>query len=385
MHVAHLLSGLQIGGKERAALRLAQAGNGRGDRHELILFDTPFRSEAVDLPPGDVPTSFIPRGGGIDLSFVRRLARHLRSAGAEIVHAHNDTALFYAVAARLLMGRRPCRVVATFHTWPSHGSSRARILTRIAGMNAATVAVSDELTRRLVGTGWLTRCGTVWNGVELDRFTPDGPTGDWRERLGVGADSILVGHVARFDPIKRHDDLLQAARLLQDALPRVVFVLVGQGEALDAVRRRAAGLRTVRFVPQISDMPSFLRNLDAMVLCSAHEAAPLVLLEAMACGVPVVATAVGGIPHMLAQDGPHPAGLLVPPLDPHRLAEALQALACDPELRRRIGSRGIQRASGFAFQREWADYQALYSGQPDQVATDVAPRKDCVASPASRV
>jgi L-malate glycosyltransferase len=361
--IVHLLSGLQIGGKERVALRLARRATRDGHRALLVLYDTPFRSADLDFDPGDVPTVHLRRGPGVDVRFAYRLARCLRDLGTGVVHAHNDTALFYAVLAAALAFPRRIRVVATFHAWPSHGGRAARWLTRAAGVAANVAAVSDDLARLLVEAGWLRHCDVIRNGVETDRYSPAGPTGGWRDRLGVGARDFLVGHIARFDPVKRHVDLLDAAERLGTEQPRMVFVLVGQGSLLDEMRGRAAALGNVRFVPRVTDMPPLLRDLDAIVLCSAHEGTPLALLEGMACGVPVVATAVGGVPHLLCGDPrAPPAGLLVPPREPRELARALTTLATDAVLRTRLADAARRRSLDFRAEDEWAAYARLYAG-----------------------
>lgn len=361
--VAHLLSGLAIGGKERAALRLARRGLRDGQHHEMVLFDSPFRDPALDFDPGEVTTRFLRRGRGIDLGFAWRLGRLLDRHGIGVVHAHNDTALFYAAVARRLRLRHRPRVVATFHTWPSHPSSGARRLTLAAARGAAVAAVSAELAERLCETGWLGGCETIWNGVDQGEFFPAPPPENWRRDLALPDDAVLVGHVARFDPVKRHVDLLAAAAQLMHEAPRVVFVLVGQGPLAAEVRRRAAGLENLRFLSQVTDMAPLLRSMDVLLLCSAHEAAPLVLLEAIACGVPVIATEVGGMPHMIGT-GPDACGLLVPPFQPASLAGAIAHLAARPEERARLGAAALRRAAAFSFEAEWQAYRALYEGGP---------------------
>ncbi|MCW8087741.1 glycosyltransferase [Sabulicella glaciei] len=360
--VAHLLSGLTIGGKERAALRLARRGLREGQDHALVLFDQPFRGPETDFDPGEVPTHFLPRGGGLDLRFAWRLARLLRRMGAGAIHAHNDTALFYAALASRLLLRRPPRVVATFHTWPSHPTSHARRLNRLASRVAEVAAVSDELSERLRVAGWLGPCSTIWNGVDQGEFFPAPAPPSWRREMGIGDDAILVGHVARLDPIKRHADLLEAAATLARTAPRVVFLLVGQGPLAEQVRRDAAGLGNIRFLSQAADMAALMRGLDLITLCSAHEAAPLVLLEGMACGVPVVATHVGGIPHMVGTGG-DAAGLLVPPFDPSSLAAAIGRLAAHAEERAHFSAAAARRAAAFSFEAEWSAYDRLYRGE----------------------
>jgi glycosyltransferase involved in cell wall biosynthesis len=170
----------------------------------------------------------------------------------------------------------------------------------------------------------------------------------------------MVGHIARFDPVKRHVDLIETARRLHRAALPVAFVLVGQGELLEAARSAAAGLPNVHFLGSSDEIPGLLRRLDAFVLCSDHEATPLALLEAMACGLPCVATAVGGVPAVLASGAAAAAGILVPPRDPEALAAALARLAADPDMRARLSRAARARALEFSFERTWRSYSALY-------------------------
>jgi glycosyltransferase involved in cell wall biosynthesis len=361
--VIHLLSGLEIGGKERAALGFARRGIEAGGDHRLLLYDTPFRTSELDFDPAPVPTQFVLRRPGIDLRFAMRIGRIFTELRTDVVHAHNDAALFYAALATMLQGRVRARLVATFHTWPSHVTLGARLLTRWAASRAsATVAVSEELRRRLVDRAWVTRCVTIWNGVDLETFHPDGPTGAWRQRMRLQDGSFLIGHVARFDPIKRHIDLIMAARVLHGRMPNVVFALAGQGPMLEEMRHMAEADPYIRFIPHITDIASFMRSIDLFVLCSRDEAAPLALLEAMACGRACVCTAVGGMPFMLSGGGGHSCGILVPPFQPEKLADALERLLLNPQARQQFARRARSNAMRFSFEREWSAYQRIYEG-----------------------
>ncbi len=345
--VIHLLSGLAIGGKKRAALRLAGQGLAEGGRQEFWLFDTPFRSPELDFDPGTVPVRFLPRASGLDLRFVRTLSREIDAGGIRVVHAHNDTALCYAALACIALGRRAPRLVATFHTWPGHPTRAARLLTRWCGGRADQVAsVSDELTHRLITRGWLRRCRTIWNGIDLDLFRPEGDDGGWHGRLGVSPGTPLIVHLGRFDPVKRHVDLIEAARLVQAAHPEAVFVLAGQGPMLASIQELARDLPFVRCVGNVPDVAPLLRAASVFVLPSAHEAAPLALLEAMACGRACICTEVGGMPAMLADASGQACGLLVPPGNPAKLAEAIVRLLGDETLRADLGARARPRPGG---------------------------------------
>ncbi len=361
MHrLVHFLSGLEVGGKERVALRLAARGRQEGLDHRLLLFDSPYRDSDLDFDPGDVPTDFLPRGPGMDWRFARRVARFLGAHDIEILHAHNDSALVYgALAARLVKRRRPA-VVATFHTRPSHVTWLARLLSRWASKRVGrVVAVSEDLGEFLVSTRWIHGYTTVWNGVDADAFHPEGERGHWRRELDVPEGALLVGHVGRFDPVKRHVDLIKAARALKDHDPPLVFVLVGQGPVLEDMQAEARDCGHVRFVPRVEDVVSLLRDLDVFVLCSEHEAAPCVVLEAMACGRAVIATAVGGVPHIL-NPGDTPSGRLLPPCRPDLLAGAISELARDPERRRHLGAMARQRVEVFSAHREWEHCEEIY-------------------------
>ncbi len=322
--IVHLVSGLAVGGKEAAALRLANRGIAAGDNHQLLLYDTPYRNAELDFEPGGVPTSYLQRKSGIDLNFAWKLARHLTAKNARIVHAYNDTAIFYAALATQIQTRSPAKLVGTFHTWPSHATVGARILTRWATNCAhAVVAVSEQLRSRLFAARWLDSCQTIWNGVDLVRFFPRARSDHWREELCVSQTATVVGHIGRFDVLKRQFDLIEAARIIQNCGSNVVFILVGQGPTMKEVAASAQGLLNVHFVPHVSDVAGLLGSLDIFTLCSSQEAAPLVLLEAIASGLPIVATEVGGVPDIVGRSADITCAVLVPPCQPIELANAI--------------------------------------------------------------
>lgn len=363
--VLHLLSSLEIGGKERVVLELARRARAEGLDHRLLLFDRSL-DPARDFDPGDVHWSFLARGSGLDLRFARALARELCRLAADGVHAHNDTAIVYAaLAARLVRrsgGGRPF-VIGTFHTRPGHDTRAARVLTRWATrLVDGVTCVSDELAQRLLALGWTRPAQVIWNGVDAERFAPAGPAethASWRARLGVASAAFLVGLVGRHDPIKRQQDLLAACRRLVAEGLELALVLVGEGPLRAALERDCAGEPWVRCVPRADDVAGLLRSLDAFVLCSDHEAAPRALMEAMSCGRACVATAVGGVP-TLARGPAGETVLLVPPRRPDALAEALARLAREPRLRAALGARARERMRAFSAEATWEAYRALY-------------------------
>ena len=364
LHILHLLSGLEYGGKEKAALRLARRAMDEGYFADLILYDLQYRSEGKDFDPGRVPWKFMKRKAGLDINFARSLASHCVAEQIDVVHAHNETAGVYAGLAARFVPRKKPRVVTTFHTRPSHGGRLARLLSRNAVQKPSHVyAVSEQLAAELVETGWVKKCRVIPNGVDTVEFAPAGPATDLRQGLTIPRDHFILGHVARFAPIKRHDDLISAMELLEIRGCPVTVVCVGQGPLLQLAKERGNALRNLRIVDSVSKMPDFLRSLDGVILCSEHEATPMVLLEAMACGKPAIATSVGGVPALLGDR----SGILVPSLEPKLLADAIERFSANAALRSELSRACVKRAYNFEFEFEWIAYNDAYLKRDESV------------------
>ena len=166
-----------------------------------------------------------------------------------------------------------------------------------------------------------------------------------RAELGVPADDLLVLTVANLRPEKGYDVLLDAARRVADRSLPVRFAAVGRGPLADelAARHRQLGLgERFRFLGERSDVIRLLVGCDVFVLPSRQEGLPVTLMEATSTGTAIVATAVGGVPQVIT-DGVD--GLIVPPGDPNALADAVECLVSDPDLRHRPRGEGAARRS----------------------------------------
>jgi glycosyltransferase involved in cell wall biosynthesis len=164
--------------------------------------------------------------------------------------------------------------------------------------------------------------------------------------------------------VKRQRDLLEAARALAERSPPIHVAFVGLGPELEAFEAEVRGERGISVIPRVHDMAAFYREIDLFVLCSIEEAAPLVLLEAMACARASVTTDAGSMVEILAAHGPVPCGRIVPQRQPEALARAIGELAADEHARRELGLRARARAvSEYSEEREWADYVRLYRGE----------------------
>jgi glycosyltransferase involved in cell wall biosynthesis len=264
-----------------------------------------------------------------------RLMREFRPA---IVHTHAAKAGVLGRLAAHLTGRPV--LVHTFHGHVLHGyfgplrSAAYRLVERALGSRTdAVLAVSEGVKRELLALGVAParRVRVVELGLELEPLTRPLPRGVLRREAGIPAGAPLVGAVGRLVPIKDLATLLEAARLVREALPACRFVLVGDGEdrgRLEAEARRLGLADVVHFAGWRADLAAVYGDLDLVANSSRNEGTPVALIEALAAGRPVVATRVGGTPDLL---GEGERGLLVPAGEPGRLARAILDSLRDPE------------------------------------------------------
>jgi glycosyltransferase involved in cell wall biosynthesis len=368
-HVAHVLSSFGMGGQERVALDLAASQLRAGWRVSAVsLAPPPDGPLAAEFRTAGVTVDRVARPRpGVDLRLVVRLARWFRSHGVDLVHSHNRMALIYAAPAGRLAK------AAVVHT--KHGRNPAGGTRLVAGNLAGRlvhefVAVSEEIAafaraRREVSER---RLAVISNGVELSRFHPDPEARERiRGELALAPEVCAIGTVGRVATEKNHALLVRAVAPLLDA--RTHLVVAGDGPLLPALRDLVAELGIAAHAHLLGmrrDVPAVLNALDVFAMSSDTEGLPLVVLEAMATALPIVATAVGGIPDVVV-DGR--TGFLVPAGDQTALRARLATLVADPAQRREIGARArteaVDHHSAERMQRAYMDlYARLLSPGP---------------------
>jgi glycosyltransferase involved in cell wall biosynthesis len=334
---------------EQFALRLA--GAQARDGHDVTLaalHGGPLLDEARRL---GVRTEII--GGGDRFRRAWEMGALFRRLRPDVVHAHNPSALPYSLLGRFASG---ARVVMT-----RHGQDASKILTPLQWRYTdAVVAVSHAAASVMQANSGMNaaKIRVIRNGVEFSEAARN--RSEVRRDLGLGEEPVGI-IVARLDRMKGHDCLLRALALLPETCP-VTVLAIGDGAEMENLRSLAAELRLgperVRFLGYRSDIPDLLGASDFFLLPSLTEGLPLAVLEAMAHGLPVLATPVGGIPEVV-QEGEQ--GLFVPVNDPEALAGAMARLAEDPALRRTLGEAGCRRVrEHFSFRTMTAEYERLY-------------------------
>ncbi len=269
---------------------------------------------------------------------VYRLCRRLRP---EVLHAQHIPMLMLCFWPAWLAGVR--HFVVTEHTDQQLlGEPDVRNwLRRYARRLSRITVIHEGLARYLVDEIGIPadRVRVIVNGVDSERFRPTPPDSAVRHRLGLADNRVLVGCVARLHPDKDHATLVRAfADMLRaNGEPAAHLVVIGEGETraeIESLVRTLGIAENVTLLGDRADIEKLMPQFDVLALASRTEGLPMVLLEAMACGVPCVATAVGGVPALLADAG----GELVEPGDVSAMSAALGRLCTDGALRRRLGA-----------------------------------------------
>lgn len=360
--VLSLIKGLGPGGAERLLVSAAQVRDRAAFDHE-VAYLLPHKDHLVpELAAAGVAARCLDASRSADLRWALRLRRRLADHPVDVVHVHSP--LVAAVArpvVRSLPRRVRPRLVSTEHNgWWTYGAPTRLLNAWTARLDDATVAVSDEV-RDSIAPGPRARVEVVVHGVPIAAVRAAlAARADARRELGAGPDTVLVGTVANLRAQKAYPDLLDAARsVLLRGLP-VRFVAVGHGplEAELHARHARLGLGDgFRFLGYRADATRILAACDLFVLASTNEGLPVALMEALVLGLPVVATAVGGIPQAVTDDV---EGLLVPPCRPGLLAAAIAALSADPERRTVMGKAAARRGEDFDIRRATARIEAVY-------------------------
>lgn len=358
VRVMHVLHHLQPGGMEYGLIKLV---NELPSDIESIICSTTTASPTMKaLLPARVRVVELTRRSGNEPRLVWQLFRTFRREQPDIVHTHAwGTLVEGYVAARL------ARVPHLMHG--EHGTlqltaSQVRAQRWVWSRVDRLLSVSSRLAERMsaaVGVP-LARITVIRNGVDLMRFGSASRV-EARRELGVDDDLALVGHAGRLVEVKDQAALVQTAVQLKGGGRRFRILIAGEGALRGALEAQIAGLGVadcVQLLGHRSDVERFFSALDVYVLCSRSEGMPNTILEAMATGLPVVSTQVGGADELVVNGE---TGLLVRPGRPELLGNAIGRLIDDAYLRSSMGCAGLARATqAFSLASMVGGYHDMY-------------------------
>lgn len=300
--------------------------------------------------------------GRPDYFAFRRVARVLRERKIDVIHTHNTEPFVNGTIGALMAGTPV--VVHTDHARPFPDMFRHMLSEHVLSYFArAMVGVSEHTTENLRRYEKIPerKLRTIINGIEGGKYAADGKRAAVREALGIASDALVIGFASRLAEQKGIPYLLEASVGLAARFPGLHVLIAGDGELDAEMRARASALGldgTVRFLGVRRDIAELLQAFDVFVLPSLWEGLPMVVLEAMAVGCPIVATAVGGVPDALEHDV---SAWLVPPMDVPALETGLATLLSDADRRARFSSNARRRFDErYSAERMAREYERLY-------------------------
>lgn len=341
-----------MGGMEKLLVEFARhIDRSRFELHFICL--QPRGPLAGDIEAEGWKVTALDKTAGFKPKVVWQLSRVFQSLKVDLVHTHNLASYLYSAPACRLAGVR--RMVHTNHGQLYRQSPRQiRVFRMMSNWLEHHVCISHDSMQTFLDAGMSSeKMRVIWNGIDLDQFSHSGPA--------AGGPAVLV---ARLSPEKNVQALLKSVPLVLKQLPDFRLEIAGDGPCkteLEELSRSLGIQNAVTFLGETRDVAGVLRRGSLFVLPSLTEGVSLTLLEAMACGLPIVATDVGGNPEVVI-DGE--TGLLVPASNIEKLAEAIVKMMSCSETRRNMGSAGRRRVEEFFdVKRMVRDYEELYSSK----------------------
>jgi glycosyltransferase involved in cell wall biosynthesis len=371
-NIVFIIDGLGMGGAERLMVPILKNLNREWFEPRVCFFQIRNGSPiAEDIRALNVPVDFLPIPYLRDMMGILRLRKYLKDVNADLVHTQLEFAdVFGNIAAKLL--RLPS--VSTVHTMPAQDMElRSRIhqeveLFCLRKFCNAIISVSEEAREFYLKISKIPpdKLRTIYNGVDISSLvnvTAQKDPYSIREQFGIPQDAKLLVTVAVLRELKGIQFMIRALPLILSKYSDVYYLIVGSGPYKDAlvyeVERVGVKSRVI-FSGQRSDVNQILLAADIFALPTLTEALPTVLAEAMAARLPIVASAVGGIPEMIL-DGEN--GILTSPSDSQTLADACISLLTDTKRAKAMGEAGWQVVNRkFNIQIQVKQLESLYLG-----------------------
>jgi glycosyltransferase involved in cell wall biosynthesis len=357
-----LVNGFAIGGGEIKLLELVgEIVRKQAEKFHVMVCSVgqggPLQKDFEAL---GIRTEVYPKKGPYDISLVWKVARLMRQERIDMV----QTTLFYAD----VIGTLAARMAGVKHvvSWEAITEPYRRkhlLAYRLASKwFAVSVAVSEAIRRKVMDERHVPprKAVTIHYGVDPRRFRP-GKSHSLRKELGLGRKQKILGTVARLTTQKGHCYLIEAASRIVEAYPEAHFVFAGDGplrSELESQTRRVGLEDHIHFLGFRTDVRELMNDFDVFILPSLWEGLPNVVLEVMACGKPVVATAVDGTPEAVVHGQ---TGFLVPPRNPEALADAVIDILADERQLKAMGMRGRERiVQAFSLNKQIDAFVNLY-------------------------
>jgi len=362
IRVLHIIPTFGIGGAERMVVNLLKAFN--HEKFEVSacsLYPEASTFFEKQLKEYKIPVYYLGKHKGLDLRMIPRLYHLFRTFKPDIVHTH-----LYALRNAIIpiiLSRIPLR----FHTLHNIAYKETDRIGRVINWIAfhfckvIPISISQEVAKTTYDLYHI-KTPIIYNGILVNCFQlKKNIRFSYRKKENLKESDTIFLHIARFSPQKNHRLLIKAFGQAVNQYPNLKLLLVGDGELrskMEKIVKEEKLEQGIYFLGSRQDIPELLTTCDIFILSSDWEGTPMTILEAMAAGKPIIATAVGGTPE-LVENGV--TGLLVPPKDAQALAEAMLRLANNPILREKMEREGKKNVlERFDIKQIARQYEELY-------------------------
>lgn len=365
MHILHLISSRGFYGAENVVLNLGKAL--KIDHHiPYVACLNGLGKSAPEIysraQKEGMRSEIITCRHKFDFKALSTLNRLIKEERIDIIHSHGYKSNLYGLIASKLSG---VPIMATLHGWTGEDKKIRLyekldkwIIKKIDHLVSVSPSMSKELEKIGISNGEVT---FIPNAIDTDRFNSLNAKDNVCQELGIPENSVVIGTVGRLNYEKGHIYLIRAIKDICYQMPKVKLLIVGDGHLKENLKKEAQDLgigKNVLFTGARKDIVSVYKSMDIVVLPSLTEGSPLVLLEAMSMGLPVIATRVGGIPSVVEKG----VGILVSPASDEELKKAILFLLKDSSLRNTMGERARQKiVSQYSIDTFYKKYTDLYS------------------------
>ena len=363
IRILHIVHSLNIGGLERVVINLAKGLLEKGHQPVICCLSEKGRLSEQAENSG-VPVFALAKKDGIDPRIPFQLRSVIKAGVFDLIHTHNEAGLIYGALSALMAGQR--KIVHTEHGKEAEYQDDKR-LQQIEGFLLRrvrdVVLVSSQLREIMPAVRRLdqNRVHTIVNGIDADVYSIHRHRARMKIALGLKPDGFVIGHIARMIPLKNQQFLLSVFEELRKEFEGIQLVLVGDGPSRRELEERCirAGMeQDVLFIGSRTDIPEVLSVMDLFLLTSTTEGISVTVLEAMAAGIPVIASRVGGNPEVI-EDGKN--GFLLELDGVQNWVAKAGELIVSPEERARIsfnGKHSVRR--NFSVKAMTESYERIY-------------------------
>ena len=360
-HILHVTHNMDIGGTEQVIKQIISGLDPREFISSIVCVDGRVGEIGQQLIASEVNVVAVERGSGLDTGAIKGLRKLIKASGADVVHCHQYTPFCYGALASFGLN---IQVIFTEHGrfHPDSFTWKRRLVNQLLYRLVNRITCISSATRQALSTyEWIPkRCvEVIYNGVQEPVTILDSSA--IRSNLGISPDSVVLGTISRFDPIKNQVMMIEALASLRIDFPDVALILAGDGPERARLEERASALGVsdiVYFPGFISNIGDYLTAIDIFLLTSFSEGTSMTLLEAMASRKVVVATAVGGNVEVIEHGR---TGLLVDSGDHEALKESLTALCVDKSACERLSEAARNEyCIRFSLHTMAAAYRGLY-------------------------